>query len=175
MYAVGDYIVYGNSGVCEVTDITKRENPLDGSICDYYVLTPLSRKGFSTGTIYTPAENPKVFMRPVISADEANEIIDRIPSMTAEVYHNVSTQQLVDHYQQIMHTHDCGNLIQLVMSIHAKREYAAAHKRTFGRIDSEFMTQAEDLINTEFSIALSIPKEKVNDYIADRVGTRISG
>lgn len=168
MYAVGEHIVYGKSGVCEVTDIVKRKNPADETLCDYYVLQPIGRKG----TIYTPAVNPKVFMRPIITAEEANRLIDTIPSMKPQAEYHQSTQQLVEHYRNLIGTHDCADLIGLVISAHAKKEYAAEHNRNFGHIDKQFMDQASDLISTEFGMALGIPKEDVDDYIANRVETR---
>lgn len=165
MFSVGDHVVYGRSGVCEVKDIVKRENPATGAVCDYYTLSPLAKQG----TIYTPVNNPKVFIRPVISADEANQLIDMIPDMQPEAVRGSSTQQLIEHYRELMNTHDCADLIGLVVSAHAKQEYAEAHNRNFGHIDRRFMEEASDLITTEFSIALGIPKEDVNDYIAARV------
>lgn len=165
MYSTGSHIVYGRSGVCKVCDIVKRKNPADDTMCNYYVLQPLGRKG----TIYTPADNPKVFMRPVISAEEANSLIDRISSIKPEKDHHKSTQQLVEHYRSLIGSHDCADLIGLVISAHAKQEYAETHNRNFGHIDKQFMDQASDLISTEFAMALGIPKEDVDGYIANRV------
>ncbi|MGN0034792.1 MAG: CarD family transcriptional regulator [Coriobacteriales bacterium] len=165
MFAIGDYVIYGRSGVCEVADIVRRENPATGDLCDYYALSPVARQG----TIYTPVDNKKVFMRPVISSEKANALIDEIPSIEPHAIRGSSTQQLIENYRSLMSSHDCADLIGLVVSAHAKQEYAEQHNRNFGHIDKRFMQEAEELISAEFSIALGIPKEDVNDYIAKRV------
>ena len=65
MYQIGQYIIYGSTGVCKVESLVEKSP--HGL---YYVLKPL----YESGTIYTPAEHPKVFMRPVISRDEAEAV-----------------------------------------------------------------------------------------------------
>ncbi|HBN86196.1 MAG TPA: CarD family transcriptional regulator, partial [Clostridiales bacterium] len=76
MYQVGDLIIYGNTGVCKVMEITTRA--LDGKHKEqlFYVLEPL----YQNCTISAPVNSTKVFMRPVISKKEAERLIDNIPS-----------------------------------------------------------------------------------------------
>ena len=83
MYEIGQLIVYGNEGVCRVEEIgTPKISGVDKHR-DYYTLAPIYREG----KVFTPVDS-KVFMRPVISREEALALIDRIPEMTAEVYEN---------------------------------------------------------------------------------------
>ena len=165
MYAIGEHIVYERSGVCKVADIMRRENPATGEECDYYVLEPLNEKG----VIYTPVDNPKVFMRPILTAEQVEELIDQIPLMKPMANDHHSTQQLIERYRTLLGSHDCSDLISLVVTTYAKKEYAEAHNRHLGNIDRQFMDQARDLISTEFGMALGIPKEEVDAYIAARV------
>ena len=79
MYRVGEKVVYGETGVCVVSEITKRKDPGTQSSKLYYTLKPI----YQTCVIYTPVEGNKVFMRPVISKKEAMELIDSIPSKKA--------------------------------------------------------------------------------------------
>ena len=63
MYSVGELIVYGGTGVCEVEAVeTKGER-------QFYRLRPL----YQSGIISVPVDG-KVFMRPVISREEAEEL-----------------------------------------------------------------------------------------------------
>ena len=66
MYKVNDLIVYGNEGVCRVEAIEVMNVTAVANDRLYYVLKPLYRNG----TVFTPVDT-KVFMRPVISADDA--------------------------------------------------------------------------------------------------------
>ena len=81
MYEVGDLIVYGRTGICEVTEITTLK--MDGVPKDklYYILRPVREK---RGKVFTPVDNEKIVMRRVISKEEAEELIREIPQIEAE-------------------------------------------------------------------------------------------
>ena len=80
MFQPGDLVVYGSTGVCRVEEITHPNMTGADRNKAYYLLKPL----YQDGVIYTPAENSKVAMRPVISSEEAEELIDLIPTIQAE-------------------------------------------------------------------------------------------
>ncbi len=164
-YKINDLVVYGRSGVCQVTDLTipdfAKDNP---EPILYYVLKPLHQDGF----IYTPV-NTKVFMRPIISEAEAHRLIDMIPSIQATVYHSSSMQELKNHYEEAFQSHNCEDLIELSMSIYTKKKYMEQQKRKFGQTDAKFMKKAEELLWSELGAALNIPREDVPAYISDRI------
>ena len=83
MFQTGAFIVYGNIGVCKVTGIAAPDFPDVDKSQLYYTLKPL----YQNGMIYTPV-NTKVFMRPIITAGEAQRLIDMIPSIRVEAYHS---------------------------------------------------------------------------------------
>lgn len=164
MYKVDDIIIYGKMGACRITDITvpKHLNAANRQL--YYVL-----KSFSDNcVIYTPVDTA-VYMRPVISAEEADRLIDRIPTMPFEAYDDDSTKDLVRHYESALESHSCEDLLRLTRSIYAKKQLADDEGRKLGPIDQRFMKQAEDILFGEFSLAFGIPKDQVSEYIASRV------
>ncbi|MDD6299403.1 CarD family transcriptional regulator [Hornefia butyriciproducens] len=168
MYEAGDLIMYGATGVCRVDAVsTGVFDPDDDR--KYYVLQPL----YQTGTIYAPIDNNKVFIRPIISEDEANALIDSMPEIHSEVFKSSSIQQLSKHYQEVIDTHDCEGLVELTKSIHLKKEEAVKQNRHLGQIDRKFMKRAEDLLFGEIAAALQIPREEVLSYIRERTGLRI--
>ena len=165
MYQVGDWIFYGNTGACQVTDVSEQKIPgMDQEVL-YYTLRPLDE----SCTISTPARG-KVFMRPLITKAEAEALIQSIPKIDVAAYHNSVLRQLSDHYEAALNTHDCFSLIKMTMSIHAKREQAELQKRKLGAVDEKFMKRAEELLFGELAIALGIEKEEVPTYIQSRIG-----
>ena len=166
MYEVGDLVIYGNVGVCEVTEIKLLEYMENNQL--YYLLTPL----FQNCTISAPVENKKVFMRPVITKEEAERLIEKIPSIHAQAYHNNVLRQLTDHYEALLETHDCEALMEMVMSIYSKKRDCEAQKRKFGAIDDRFMKRAEELLFGELSVALGMTREKVADDITSRISAQ---
>lgn len=158
MFQPGDLIVYGRTGVCRVERVTRERGQ------DFYALTPL----YQNCDILTPV-NGKVFMRPVISREEALRLIDRMPSMEVEPWQSGALREMNERYQAIVSTHNCADLIELVMSIYAKKRSAEEEKRKFGAADERFMKEGEALLHGELAVALDIPVDQVPDFIADRL------
>ncbi|MEG2087208.1 MAG: CarD family transcriptional regulator [Angelakisella sp.] len=165
MFQQDDLIVYGSTGICRVDAIGQ---PEQAHLADkdrlYYTLIPL----YSSGMIYTPVDTT-VFMRPIISAEEAHRLIDSIPNLDVQAYHNSSTPLLRDHYLRAIQTHDCAELIKLTMSIFSKRKDIALKGKKMGQVDEQFLKRAQDLLFCEFAAALNIPREDVSEYITARV------
>lgn len=171
MFHVGDLVVYGTTGVCRVESIDQPNMTGADRHKEYYRLKPL----YQDGIIYTPVDHPKVFIRPVISRDEAEHLIDLIPSMRAEPYRAPTLQALAQHYQTVVHNHSCQDLIELMMSIYAKQKQAEAANRRLGMVDERYRKQAERLLYGELALALGLPFEEVQPYIARRVERNQSG
>lgn len=165
MFQPGELVVYGTTGVCRVEGVTQPEMSGSDRGKWYYLLKPLQQDGI----IYTPVENSKVPMRPVISAQEAEALIDRIPTIQAEAVYSPTLQALAQHYQSVLRSSDCGNLLRLMMSIYSKQQAAQARNRRLGLVDERYMKQAERLLHGELSVALGIPFQEVQPYIARRV------
>ncbi len=160
MYELGDLIIYGRTGVCVVEDICSKR--LSGEKEDrlFYTLKPLYQKC----EISTPVDS-KVFSRPVISRQEAEELIASLPKLEAEPYHNRNLNQLRDYYRQRIESFDCRELALLGISIHRKKLEAESVKRKLGAVDERFMKEAEDLLFGELAAVLDIERSDVGGYI----------
>ena len=168
MYQSGDLVVYGTTGVCRVEEVTKPRLSIREKNREYYLLKPLHQDGI----IYSPVDSEKVAMRPVMTREEAEALIARIPTIRAEAWKAPTLQALTARYQAAMSSHDSGDLVELTMSIYAKRRQAEANNRRLGMVDERYMKQAERLLYGELSVALEIPYEEVGRYIASRVERR---
>lgn len=69
-YEVGEYVIYGNNGICQVLDITTPGFSGVDKEKMYYVLEPVHTKG---SRIYSPVDSHKVVMRAVIDEEQAEE------------------------------------------------------------------------------------------------------
>lgn len=164
MFKTGDLIQYGSTGVCRITEIkdvklsAKEKKP-------YYVLQPL----YQNCVIQTPVDNKKVFMRPIISKEEADNLIDMIPTIEVEEYHSHVMRELTEHYEASIQSHNCEDLLELTMSIYSKRRSLNQLNKKIGVIDERFMKRGEELLYGELAAALDIPRDEVQDYIAQRM------
>lgn len=160
MYRPGDLIIYSSEGVCRVETV----GPLDMSGANrdklYYTIQPLYREG----KIFIPVDTG-VFMRPVISRQEADALIRRIPDIEGEVYENRNLRMLNEHYQSLLQSHDCEDMLQLIKAVYAKQKETLAAGKKPGLVDERYMKRAEDILYGELAVALDIPKEEVLTYI----------
>lgn len=159
MYQPGEIIFYNGEGVCRVESV----GPVDASANKqklYYTLQPLYRQG----KIFIPVDSP-VFSRPVITRRQAEELLRRIPSIKAEVYENRNLRMLNEHYQTLLQTHDCEDMLQVIRSVYVKQQELKAQGKKPGLVDERYMKRAEDLLYGELAVALDIPKESVLDHI----------
>jgi CarD family transcriptional regulator len=164
MYNIGDLVICGDSGVCRVEAIGKLDVPYIDRNRLYYTLSPIYRNG----KIFVPTET-KVFMRPVLTFSEAQRIIDLIPSIEEIDCLSSNHRVLKEHYNQLLLSHNCLDLIKLIKTIYTKNRINAQLGKQPGQIDIKFMKQAEDQLHGELAVALRIPREKVTGYIKNRV------
>ena len=165
MFQAGDLVVYGTTGVCRVESIDQPNMTGADRHKKYYRLKPF----YQDGVIYTPVDNTKVSIRPVISREDAENLIDLIPGIRAEAYRAPTLQALAQHYQTAFRSHSCQDLVELIMSIYTKQQETTSQNRRLGMVDERFLKQAERLLYGELAVALEIPFDEVQPYIFNRV------
>lgn len=162
MFSKGEKVVYGSTGVCVIEDICEKEL-IRNKKRQYYVLKPLFKQN---NVIYAPVSDGKVFMRPVMTAKEAEELIAKIPEIEERGSERVFSKE---DYRTEFLPHECADLVMLTSIIYKKRKTAAENKKKLGFVDEKYMRLAEDLLFGELSIALDIPYDSVKDYIKERI------
>ena len=165
MFAIGDLIIYGSEGVCRVEDIGVPDIFDSDNGHSYYTLSPLYRQG----RIYTPVD-ASVFMRPVISKQEALDLISSYPDIDDEIIENRNIRILSEKYQETMNSHACSDLMKVLKSVYHKKQIMDQRGKKLGQVDEKYFKKAEDLLHGEFAVALNIPKEEVGSFIRNRIG-----
>jgi len=160
MYQPGDLIVYGSEGVCRVEAIGPLRLSDMKSDKLYYTLQPVYR----TGTVFAPVEG-KVFMRPVISREQAEALVHAIPQVREQQLDRRNLRAAGAYYQKMIASHDCTDLVQLIKTIYSKQQSAQAVGRKGNQADERYRKLAEDLLHGELAVALDIPKDEVENYI----------
>ncbi len=164
MFEIGDLIVYAGEGVCRVEGIGVPSLTGVNKQRQYYTLKPLYRSGM----VYAPVDT-QVFMRPVITRDDADALIDRIPEIEPEVYENSNLRFLNEYYQAQLQNYNCEGLIKLIRSAYAKREVMLGRGKKLGLVDERYMKRAQDMLHGEFAVALGIERSEVPDYIETKL------
>ncbi len=164
MYGKGDYIIYGSSGVCQVEDITTMN--MEGIPRDrlYYVLCPSSQKG---GRIFTPVDNPKTQMRPVMTKEEAAGLISAIPKIKELWITNEKLRE--EKYKECMRSCDSRDWIRIIKTLYLRKQTRSAQGKKITATDEKYLRMAEDYLYSELEIPLGIPKNQMEAYIAEKL------
>ena len=164
MFKKDQLIMCGGHGVCRVVDVTG--NPIDrlDKVRKYYVLEPVFEKG---STVYTPVDNDKVIMRRIMNKEEAEELVGRITEIdTVWIHEEKGREQM---YKEAIRTYDCRSLVQIIKTLYLRKQNRLKEGKKVLSSDEQYLRKAEELLYSEMSLALSIPKEEVEAYIMDAV------
>ena len=161
MFQKGEYVIYGNNGICCIEEIgVPRDTPLGRSGKEYYTLAPV----FSSGKIYAPLDT-KVFMRPILTKAEAEELILQIPEIRAEEVIGQDARALGEKYKGCLDTHRCEDLVRLIKTVYRKEKNLEENGKKLAKTEREYSKLAKELLHREFSMALEVPYEEVESYI----------
>lgn len=149
MYEVGQLIVYGASGVCRVEALEHPSfAPKEMKDRLYYRLKPL----YEQGTLYAPVDTT-VPMRPVLTRQQAEELLAAIPQLEPDLCASHSPQLLSEHYKKFFQSGLCEDLLRLVKTIQVKARRTAGG-RAMSKTDQHFMKKAEEQLYRELAVAL---------------------
>ena len=163
MYQTGDFVMYGNTGVCRVEEIGYPDAASDQDKL-YYKLSPV----YDTAVIYIPVDTG-AFMRPVMSRQDAEQLIDSIPDIPDKVSDNHDMRMLSEQYRACLNTHRNEDLIRLIKSVYQKNRRSLKAGRHMGQIDQQYMKRAEKMLYGELAVVLGMEYDEIQPSIHKRV------
>lgn len=165
MFNIGDYIMYGKMGVCQILGIDQGVL-FDGVKMDYYVLQPVYKNNSSI--IKAPVGSPKIHMRKLVSRQEVYSYIDAMPDMDSVWI--VDDKARFQQFNTILSTGNCGDWIDLIRAVYFKKRDRKTGDKSISPRDLEISKEAKRLLHEEFSIPLAITPEEVEQFILSKVG-----
>ena len=161
---VGDYVNYGNQGVCRIDG---RQSLKFGSAQpkrDYYILSPVYQKG---SRVYVPADNQELLekMRPVLSPQEIDKAIASVKE--DDISWISDRKQRLAKSHEILARRDEHELLQLASCFYLKSRDG---KQGLTHTDANILKKAESIIAQEFSFALNLGTEDIGAYIRQKLG-----
>ncbi len=160
MFNIGEYVVYGNQGVCKVESI----GPIDifgvSKDKEYYTLVPVYH---NESKVYAPVDNNKTVMRPIMSEDAVKGLIARIGDIDTITIVNERGRELI--YKEALHKCDCEELVKVMKTIYIRNEQRAREGKKVTSSDERYLKLAEEALYGEFAVVLNINKYEVESYI----------
>ena len=154
MYKKGEYVIYGSSGVCQVGDVTTLAIDNVPKDREYYVLFPKN----NGGTIYVPVDVASTKMRKVITKEEAEQLIEKIPTIQPIEISN--EKFLEESYKKCIRSNECIECIRLIKCIYDRKQLRISEGKKMTATDERYMHMAEDSLYLELGTALNMDKEQ---------------
>lgn len=163
MYKKGEFVIYGSSGVCQVGDITTLDIDNVPKDREDYTLFP-KNKG---GTIYVPVDVASTKMRKVITKEEADHLIEKIPAIQPIEISN--EKFLEESYKKCIRSNECIEWIRLIKCIYERKQLRISEGKKMTATDERYMHMAENALYLELGTALNMDKDQVLEYIIKEI------
>lgn len=165
MYSVNEKIHYGGSGVCVIQEIATMR--FGRTREKYYVLKPVYQ---NSSVIYVPVENEALVskMRPVLSREEVDRLIDGMPEIPTAWEEDPQARKAS--FDALLRSNECRSLIILIKTLHAQKKRRQADGKALHVSDETFLREAQRLLYDEFAGALEIQPTQVHAYIQSKLG-----
>lgn len=166
-FSKGDYIRYSSNGVCLVEDIRKLDYAGKNNTDDFYILVPVNNR---SSTIYVPVNNAELTsrMRRILSKEEIDRIIESVK--LGEVTWIDDRKMRSESFKAILKRCDSLELMRLVSCIYLKKQDLIAKGKKLSAADDNILTQAESMVEDEFSFVLNLDGIQVGRYIRNKLG-----
>ena len=151
MYAVGEYIVHPGQGVCRVEGVVQEPFAV-------YQLLPIGQR--NPMRISFPLANADK-LRPVLSRDEAIEIIDQYPSMQLDPFTGRSNALEEEHFKQKIRTGSCRDSVRIVKTFRQRIADTRARNKRPPVVYERILKQASQRSLEELAVALEMTPDDV--------------
>ncbi len=164
MFACDEYVFHESGGVCRIDDVCLA--PLEHMASDrlYYVMKPIHEPN---SVIYIPVDSTQIFLRRLMTKEQAEELLDRIPFVRTIDEDNAKL--LRAKYIELMKLHDPVEWVRVIKTVYVRADQQNDRGRRLSDTERSFAENAKRHLHTELSLALDIPFEKMEDYIAEHV------
>lgn len=164
MFIVGDTVLYGNDGVCNIQEKVVRT--IGGKEHEYFVLKPYNKEGMK---IFVPLDNEETFskLRNILSLEQIQEVIETMPDNDMIWIQDVNQRK--KKYGEIIANGNHHELVKLIKTLYINKEKQESEGKKFHVQDKNYLDMAESMINDEFSVVLNIKPDEVMSYIKDTI------
>lgn len=163
-YNVGDYVIYGNNGVCLIEDIIEKDFGEGKKSC--YALKAVYG---NTMRIYLSVESPKVkdSFRKVLSEERVREILDTAED--AEIDWEADSKERANKLNAIISGGDRAEIFKMLRAMYLRKKGLELSSKKLYASDERALSSAEKLIGEEFAFVLGVEKEEIIRKIKDMI------
>ena len=164
MFNIGDLLFYGTNGVCRVSEICS--SPFDSADTrSFYKLMPIAEN--TSLVIYTPVDNTQVVMRSLISKEEAEALVARIPDI--EKVAVAIEKHRKEAYRETIREGNPEGYVKIIKTVRARRELFRRTRRRVPDLDNDFEHTARTCLYGELSTVLGVSREEISRIVLEGI------
>ena len=164
MFEIGDYVVNATNGICKISEIVELDMSVDKKLKSYFLLRPVDEEN---DRVYIPVDNAAKRIRKVITVDEANAVIDRIPQIDELEIRNEKERETK--YKEAVRSCEPDTVISLMKCLHNRSEERSKSGKKNTAVDERYWKMAEHNLHAELSFVLGNDKQEVKELIYSKI------
>ena len=149
---VGDLVIHCRDGLAEISGQTKINDR------DFF-LVHIHRD--SNETTYVPVVGAENIIRPIMTVEEANSIIELMNAISLE--YNKNTKQRRDLFKKKLASGNVKEIAYLFRQYYLFKTHPDEVK--IGPVDIDMLSFATNNLLDEFSLTYNIPRDQIQEYI----------
>ena len=156
MLNIGECVIYGSHGLCQVREILVPTFLERGKEKQYYMMISAVDAG---SVLYVPVEGAEDKVREVISADYAEDLIDDIEEVEEiELPEGKKAEPAI---LEIIKRNVVDEMMGLVKSLRRIKATREAEGKRFATLNEKYLNMAEKLLYTELAYSLETEKDNI--------------
>ncbi len=164
MYEIGEYVVHPGQGVCRVEDVSAGPDAT-------YKLLPMGQR-HAIHISYPVASESR--LRPVLSADEARQIIEGYPQIELDDFTERNNSLEEQHFKQEIRNGTCYDAVRVVKTFKWRIAQIQGRNKKAPVAYERILRQARDRSTQELCCALGCSAEDVEALFAAAEGADLS-
>lgn len=167
MYQKGEYISYGNNGVCMVEGITLKDVPGSREKHEYYVLRPIYRKD---DTIFCPVDTNKgAHRRRILTQKESYELLDQV--QTLDNIQSKNPKDFDDKCKQAVSSGQCSEWLKVIKTLSAEESARKQHGKKLTATHERILKTAANNLCGELAFTLQKDISQIESLLKDLLAT----
>ena len=160
MYQIGDQVVYGIHGVCNIVEQEKRV--VDRKTVTYLVLEPVGQDG---SRYLVPTHNQAAMgkLRPMLSPAELENLLHSSEIREDGWIREENLRKAA--YKELITSGDRAGLLKMIYSLYNHKKNQMASGKKVHLADDKFLRDAEKLLASEISVVMNLPADEARAYL----------
>ncbi len=162
MFSKGDTVLYGNDGVCIISEITEK---VFGDTCiEYYILTPVFD---DRSTFFVPTKNEKLTskMHEILPPDQLEKIVNEADA-TGWIENDLERGET---FKKIILSGDLREVTSLIKCIFLHNEEITEKGKKLHKSDEVTYKEAIKLLYEQLALFFEVSKENIADIVCQKL------